>query len=94
MPNFRKLSTDEIDVLLAKRRSRKAAGQRANVRQQYKDYLQQYRPGDWFVVELEEGESRVTVKNRLQRAARDLGYRLFFLRSRGTIRVQVQEQPQ
>jgi hypothetical protein len=91
MPSFRKLSNQEVDALLAERQKRKVAGQRALARQQYRDYLAQFRPGDWVVVEPTESESRITVKNRLLRAAKELGYELNFLRSRGALRIEIRQ---
>ncbi len=92
MPSFRKLSTREVKALIAKRERAKAAGERARVRQEYRDYLAKYRPGDWVVVELQEGENRVTVKNRLLRAAKDLDYELDFMRTRGRITLQIRKE--
>ncbi|HHM24052.1 MAG TPA: hypothetical protein ENJ23_03335 [Bacteroidetes bacterium] len=58
---------------------------REQIRQQYREYLKQLKPGDWAAIELEEGERKLTVRNRLKRAAQDLGIELEFRRSRGPV---------
>lgn len=44
-------------------------------------------PGEGVAVKLEDSDNRQTVKNRLKRAANDLGFEVDFIRSRGVIRV-------
>lgn len=88
MPKFVKMEQSEVDQLMAKK-TPKAPGARAAVRQQYRDYLKTYKPGDWVSVEIEEGENRITVKNRLIAAAKESGLKLSFLRSRGPIKFQI-----
>ncbi len=90
MPVFTKLTEEDVEVLLGKKQ-RKGLNQRAAVRQQYVEYLKQYQPGEWLSVELEEGEQRITIKNRLIKAADEIGYELKFARSRGTIKFEIAE---
>jgi hypothetical protein len=87
MPKLSRLSEDEVKAM----RSRKSGqSERARVRQQYVEYLKDYKPGDWVSVELDSGENRQTVKNRLKAAAKELGVNLNFARSRGALRFEVQ----
>jgi transcriptional regulator len=84
------MTEEDVEILLGKRQ-RKGLNQREAVRQQYIEYLKQYQPGEWVLVELQEGEQRVTIKNRLIKAADEIGYELKFARSRGTIKFEVAE---
>jgi len=90
MPVFTKMTQEDVEVLLGKKQ-RKGLNQREAVRQQYVEYLKQYQPGEWVSVELQEGEQRVTIKNRLIKAADEIGCELKFARSRGTIKFEVTE---
>ncbi len=82
MPKLNKLSSEEVQQLVRQLERRRAQGKRAEVRRQYREYLGGFRVGDWVSVELEDGENRVTVKSRMERAAKELGYRLQFIRTR------------
>ncbi|MDZ7374274.1 MAG: hypothetical protein ONB23_09930 [candidate division KSB1 bacterium] len=85
MPKVRKLTDEEIARLLRPRARRQGPSRREMIRQQYRQYLEDLQPGDWVAVELEEGERKLTVRNRLKRAAADLGLALEFRRARGPI---------
>jgi hypothetical protein len=88
MPEFKKLTNDEVKAIKAKKEA-KGPSRRAQVRQQYREYLSQFKPGDWVEVTPGKDEKRQTVKNRLNRAAEDLGYVLRYDRTRGVIRFEV-----
>ncbi len=88
MPKLSKMSEDEVKALTTKKSTQ---SEREMIRQQYLDYLKNFKPGDWVSVELEEGEKRQTVKNRLKTAAKELGYNLNFSRSRGPLKFEVQK---
>ena len=88
MPKLSKMSDEEVKAMSIKK---SAQNEREKIRQQYLDYLKNFKPGDWVSVELEEGEKRQTVKNRLRTAAKDLGYNLNFLRARGALKFEVQK---
>ncbi len=90
MPKFSRLSDTEIEKLM-KRNKKDGVSQRQQTRQSYIDYLSKFKPGDWISVELEEGENKQTVRNRLLRAAKTLGWKLNFIRSRGPIRFEIVE---
>lgn len=88
MPEFKKLSKEDVERMQARPAAR-GPSQRARIRQEYREYLGQFRPEDWVEVTLTEGEKRQTVKNRLNRAAEELGYELRFRRTRGSIRFEI-----
>ncbi len=85
MPNVRKLTEEEVEKLVKPKMKRQGPSQRELIRQQYRSYLEGLQPGDWAAVELEEGERKLTVRNRLRRAAKELGVELIFRRSRGPV---------
>ena len=91
MPKFSRLSDNEIEKLM-KRNKKDGVSQRQLTRQAYVDYLSKFKPGDWISVELESGENKQTVRNRLLRAAKTMGWKLNFIRSRGPIRFEIVEQ--
>jgi len=88
MPKLSKMSEEEVNAI---KRKRAGESERSRIRQQYVNYLKEYKPGDWVSVELEPGEKRQTVKNRLKAAAKELDYHLNFTRSRGGLRFEVQK---
>ncbi len=90
MPEFKKLSEEEVESIKA-RRGRKGPSKREQIRKQYREYLSQFSPGDWVEVRLKEGEKRLTVRNRLKRAAEEMGYELRFMRTRGAIRFEIRK---
>jgi hypothetical protein len=90
MPTFTRLSDEQVEKLM-KRNKKGGTSQRQQTRQEFVDYLRQYKPGEWISVDLESGENKQTVRNRLSRAAKTLGWKLNFVRSRGPIRFEIQE---
>ncbi len=88
MPTLTKMSNEQVEALNKKKSNQ---SERAMVRQQYADMLKDFHAGDWVSVELDRGEKRQTVKNRLKAAAKELGYNLSFTRSRGAIRFEVRK---
>jgi hypothetical protein len=90
MPKFRDL-TEEEAMALARKKQPKAPSKRQIIREQYLEFLRSLKPGDRKAVDLEEGENRTTVKNRLIKAAEELGLSLAFERSKGAIIFQVLE---
>jgi|YelNatPaOPRAMG01_1025707.scaffolds.fasta_scaffold00059_9 hypothetical protein len=85
MVKVRKLMEEEVAKLTKPRVARQGPSRREMIRQQYRQYLQGLQPGDWVAVELEEGERKLTVRNRLKRAAAELGLELEFRRARGPV---------
>ncbi|MGH2545067.1 MAG: hypothetical protein ACRDIB_19925 [Ardenticatenaceae bacterium] len=79
MAKFRKLSVEE----LVRTRS-PISGERARIRREYKGYLEDLQVGEGGELTLTD-EKKSTVKNRLKRAAEDLGMEIEFRRSAGGI---------
>jgi hypothetical protein len=90
MPTFTRLTDEQVEKLM-KRNKKSGSSQRQQTRQEFVDYLSQYKSGDWISVDLHTGENKQTVRNRLTRAAKTLGWKLNFIRSRGPIRFQIQD---
>lgn len=57
------------------------SGQRAMVRDEYKGYLKNLKTGEGGQLQIENGEKKVTIKNRLKRAAEELDVTLEFKRT-------------
>jgi hypothetical protein len=80
MPTIRKLTSQEVQTL-----ERKGKGQRRLVEEQYDEFLADYGIGDYGEAELEEGEKRLTVRNRFKAAAARRGLNLVFQRTQGNV---------
>jgi hypothetical protein len=76
MPNLRKLSPAEVQTL-----EYTGSSQRKRVEAEYDEILRAFAPGDYGQVELEPGEKRLTVRDRLTAAATRSGVTLHFLRT-------------
>ena len=73
---LRELTEDEI------RKYEKApGGERARVAEEYRDTLAGIETGKWIEVTVPEGEKKLTVKNRLNRAAGELKRQLLYRRT-------------
>jgi hypothetical protein len=80
MPTMRKLSEQEVQTL-----ENKGKGQRRLVEEQYDAFLADYGPGDYGEAELDEGENRLTVRNRFKAAAARRELNLTFQRTTGNL---------
>ncbi|MFO7168879.1 MAG: hypothetical protein DIU80_012730 [Chloroflexota bacterium] len=82
MPVVRKLTESEVRTL-----ERKRLGVRRAIEQEYDRYLADFAPGDYGEVTLDEGDNRLTVRNRLKAAAarHDPPLTLAFQRTRGNL---------
>ena len=76
MPKFKKLSAEELASFRAP-----VSGERAKNREEYCGYLKGLRAGEGGELRLVEGEKKTTVKNRIKRAAEDMGINIQFKRS-------------
>lgn len=86
MPKFTKLTAAELKA----KTHVPLTGERAKVRQQYQGYLKGLKSGEGGELKLGKGEKKVTVKNRLKRAAADLDVQLRFKRTDAqTVRFEV-----
>jgi hypothetical protein len=81
MPKLNKMTEDQIKDITEK--PAKKESQRQIIRKQYLELMKGYHPGEWVSVELEEGENRTSVRNRLLAAAKELGWTLAFRRTSG-----------
>lgn len=76
MPTFRKLTAEELESYRTP-----MSGKRAKIRTEYRNYLEQIKLGQGGELILNEGEKKVTIKNRLKRAAKEMNLKIQFKRS-------------
>lgn len=76
MPTFRKLSAEELESFRAP-----VTGERARIRAEYRGYLEGITRGEGGELKLQEEEKKVTIKNRLKRAAEEMDIKIEFKRS-------------
>lgn len=76
MPRFRKLTPEELESFKPI-----VSGERARIRAEYRGYIQAINPGEGGELKLSEDEKKVTIKNRLKRAALELNMVIEFKRS-------------
>lgn len=76
MPVYRKLTQEDLAAM-----TMPPSGERARIREEYRGYLSDLEFGEGGELTLDEGEKKVTIKNRLKRAAKDLGVGIEFRRS-------------
>ena len=87
MPSVRKLRPEEVQAL-----ENKGKGTRKITEEQYDAILRDFEVGEYGELTLDEGESRLTVRNRLKAAAKRRNVGVSFKRARGDIvRFQVVE---
>jgi hypothetical protein len=80
MPNFRKLDPEEIKTI-----ENKGKGLRKQTEELYDAILADYEAGDYGEAVLDEGENRLTVRNRMKAAATRRGIDINFRRTQGDI---------
>lgn len=80
MPMVRKLTNDEVRAI-----ENRGKGQRKLVEEQYDAILDEYAVGDYGEADLEPGDNRLTVRNRLKAAALRHGLSLDFKRIKGNL---------
>lgn len=73
---LRELTDEEI-----RKYERTPGGDRAKIAEEYKDTLAGVDVGKWVEVEIPAGDKKLTVKNRLNRAAEELKRRLLYRRT-------------
>lgn len=76
MPNFRKLTAEDLNTTHST-----ISGERARVRDEYRSYLRGLKPGEGGELQLADNEKKITVKNRIKRAAAELTLDIEFKRS-------------
>ncbi len=82
---MQRLSTEELNKLLERRQPSPRALERRRAYEEIRNFLASIPPGEGGEIWLKEGEKRITVKNRLKRAAKELGVELEFFRTRKRI---------
>src|SRR5215207_7522672 len=88
MPNFRKLEPEEVQAF-----QNKGKGERRLTAELYDSILADYEVGEYGEAVLDEGENRLTVRNRMKAAATRRGIDINFRRTQGDlIRFQIVEQ--
>jgi hypothetical protein len=80
MPNFRKLEPEEVQAY-----QDKGKGQRKLIEEEYDAILGEYAIGDYGEGMLDNGEKRLTVRNRLKAAAGRRDVDILFRRTNGDI---------
>jgi hypothetical protein len=80
MPQVRKLAPEEVQTL-----ENKGKGQRKLVEEQYDAFLRDYEIGDYGEATLDNGENRLTVRNRLKAAAGRRNIGVEFRRTTGDL---------
>lgn len=83
MPSVRKLTVEEVEALEVKQN--KGSNARSEIAQQYDQFLIEFGPNEHGEVELEEGDNKLNIRNRLRAAAERRGLKLEFIRSNGII---------
>lgn len=80
MPQVRKLTPDEVYAL-----ENKGKGTRKLTEELYDTILSDYAIGDYGEADLEPGDNRLTVRNRLKAAAKRRGVGIDFRRTNGNL---------
>jgi hypothetical protein len=80
MPQVRKLAPEEVQTI-----ENKGKGQRKLTEEQYDAFLRDYAVGDYGEALLDEGEKRLTVRNRLKAAAGRRNVGIEFRRTTGDL---------
>jgi len=83
MPVVRKLTAEEVAEL--ERKTSKGNNARNEIAEQYDQFLIEFGPNEHGEVQLDEGESKLNIRNRLRAAAERRGLKLEFIRSNGII---------
>jgi len=89
MPKLKAMTKDEFKAPSKPKAKAKRLSQREKIHRRYCRYLERFSKGAYVQVTMTAGEKRQTVKNRLVRAADDLGLTLVFKRTKGKLRFHV-----
>ena len=92
MPKLTPLTQEEFNATMkVAKRGPKKLSKREKTNRKYMRMLAPFENGGFAEVKLAKGENRQTVKNRLKRAADEMGIKLDFKRTRGSIRFEVKK---
>ena len=89
MPKLQAITKDEYTKPTARKSSSKPTSKQELLRRRYQRYLEPFAKGGYVELTLRTGEKKQTEKNRLKRAADDLGLTLVFKRTKGKTRFEV-----
>lgn len=85
MAQYKKLSTEELEMMKKRTKPSPRSLERQRALKEMMEFLSQIAPGEGGEIVLEEGDNRLTIKNRLKKAAEKLGVELKFIRKRKRI---------
>lgn len=85
MLEMRKLSREEVKQEMQVRKPSPRSEERRKMIEQFKDLLSKLQPGEGGEIKIVDRRQRTTIKNRLLRAAEELGVKIAFIRKRGRI---------
>jgi hypothetical protein len=83
MPIVRKLTAEEVVEL--ERKTSKGDNARSEIARQYDQFLIEFGPNEHGEVQLDEGDNKLNIRNRLRAAAERRGLKLEFIRSNGIV---------
>jgi hypothetical protein len=83
MPQVRKLTAEEVEEL--ERKTSKGDNAHAEIARQYDQFLIEFGPNELGEVQLDEGENKLNIRNRLRSAAERRGLKLEFIRTNGIV---------
>ena len=89
MPKLSALTQEEFNAAPKPKAKPNPMTKRERIHRRYCRYLEPFAKGAYVEVTMTGGEKRQTVKNRLKRAAEDLGLTLKFKRTKGKLRFEV-----
>ncbi len=89
MAKMKRLSPEELEQMRRRNQPSERTLKRRQEYEKIRNFLASIPPGEGGVIELEEGDKRITIRNRLKKAAKELGVELEFIRRRKMIVFQV-----
>ncbi len=85
MYELRKLSVEEVEREMESRKPSPRTEERRKMIEEFKQFLSGLQPGEGGEIKYENRRQRMTIKNRLKKAAEELGIEIEFIRKRGRI---------
>lgn len=88
MPVLRKLTSDEVSEIESK--TKRSSGVRKHIAAQYDEMMSDFEVGQAYEIKLDENEGKITVKSRLEAAAKRANKALEYRRGKkDTLRILV-----
>ncbi len=85
MYELRKLSTAEVEQEMKSRKPSPRSEERRRMIEEFKQFLSTLQPGEGGELKYTDRRQRLTIKNRLKKAAEELGIEIEFIRKRNRI---------